>query len=180
MSEETHLPWRGTERPAPRSDLQEKLERQQIARLHYLDDVGPTGSRGLTIELTTGARLIIWAGRVRDPKFTARLYFRWLPRPLIILPRMERAWSGGRSRDPLAEPADALQKYVEGSMIHGVLHSKRPMRGGGEQMAIEMVGGGRFAIGATPALSQTDEGEVLLADLVYQWSERNRTYIHGV
>mgnify|MGYP001595889365 CR=1 FL=1 len=180
MSEEAFLPWERAEKPAPATDLQEKLERQQISQLHYLDNVGPTGSRGLVLELTTGARLIVWAGRARGGPFSARLFFRWLPRPLIVLPRMERVFSGGRSRNPLADPPDELQRRVEGSVIHGVLHSKRPTSNQGEQCAIEMVGGGRLALAASPIMKNDEDGDLMLADLVYEWSEQERTHIHGV
>ena len=177
MGDESLLPWQRAERPAPKTDLQEYLEGQQISRLWYLDDVGPTGSRGLAFELTSGAKLLVWAGRDRTSAFTARLFFRWLPPPRIILPRMARAFSAGRDGDPAAERPDDLQRAVEGQVIRGVLHSRRPTSAGGEQLAIEMTGGAKLALGATPIMRQTAQGDLQLATLDYEWSEPERSRI---
>mgnify|MGYP001577329801 FL=1 len=177
MGDESILPWSRAERPVPKTDLQEYLENQQISRLYYLDEVGPTGSRGLAIELTTGAKLVIWAGRDRNSVFSARLFFRWIPAPLIVLPRMARAFAGGRDGDPASGPPDDLQRAIEGHVIRGVLHSRRPTNVQGEQMAIEMTGGGKFALGAAPIMRQTADGAIMIADLVYEWSEPERARI---
>lgn len=177
MGDESLLPWQRAERPAPKTDLQEFLEGQQISRLWYLDEVGPTGSRGLALELTTGARLVVWAGRDRTSAFTARLFFRWLPPPRIIVPRVAKAFAEGRDGDPAAERPDDLQRAVEGQVIRGVLHSRRPTSVGGEQMAIEMRGGAKLALGATPIMRQTAQGDVQMATLDYEWSEPERRLI---
>jgi len=171
------LPYERAERPVPKTLLQERLEGQQISRLHYLDAPGPTGSRGIALELTTGAKLLIFAGRDRNSAFSARLFFRWLAPPLIILPRMARAFSRGRDGDPAAEPPDELQQRVEGAVIHGVLHSTKPTAHRGEQMAVELRGGGRLAFGAEPIMRMTAEGELLAADLLWSFSEPERARI---
>lgn len=171
------LPWERAERPTPRTRLQEYLEGQQVSRFYYLDDVGATGSRGIALELTTGAKLIVWAGRDRNSHYTARLVFRWIPMPRIILPRMARAFSAGRDGDPASAPPDDLQRRVEGSVIHGVLHTTTPTECGGEQIAFEMRGGGRLALGAVPIMTATPEGHIQLADIQWWWSEPERTRI---
>ena len=171
------LPWDGAEKPTPKTRLQEMLEGQQIAFLHYLDTPGPTASRGIALELTTGAKLMIFAARDRNSVFSARLMFRWLNPPLIVLPRMARAFSQGRDGDPSAEPPDDLQRRVEGAVIHGVLHSTKPTRNRGEQCAIELRGGARLAFGAEPIMRMTADGELLAADLVWSFSEPERSRI---
>lgn len=175
--DESLLPWARGERPTPTTDLQAYLERQQVSRCYYLDAVGPTGSRGIVLELTTGAKLVIWAGRDWTSGYTARLLFRWLPPPRIILPRMARAFSGGREADPANAPPDDLQQRIEGALIHGVLVTTRPTTCGGEQTAIEFVGGARLALGAVPIMRATPEGEVQLADIEYVYSEPKRRQI---
>lgn len=177
MSDEAFLPWQRAEKPTPKTLLEERLEGQQVARLHYLDAVGPSGSRGLALELTTGARLLIFAGRDRNSTYTARLVFRWMPPPLIILPRMANAFSQGRDGDPTAGPPDELQRRVEGAVIHGVLTTTRPTSWGGEQTCFELRGGARLALAAQPIMRMAPEGEVLLADLVWQYSEQERARI---
>lgn len=163
------LPWQRAEKPTAKTLLQERLEGQQVSRLHFVDEPGPTGSRMLVFELTTGGKLIVMAGRDRNSAYTARLLFRWMNPPMIILPRMARAFSGGRDADPEAGPPNELQRYIEGAVIHGVLHSSRPTSVGGEQCAIEFVGGGKLALGAVPIMRATEHGP-LLADLLYEYS----------
>lgn len=177
MGDIPSLPWDRAERPTPTTLLQERLEGQQISRVHYLDAPGPTGSRGLGLELTTGGKLLIFAGRDRNSQYTARLLFRWLDPPRIILPRMARAFSQGRDGDPTAESPDDLQRRLEGAVIHGVLTTSVPTPWRGEQTAIELVGGGRLALAAEPIMRMTADGELMSADLVWQYSEKERTRI---
>lgn len=157
------------EHAEPRTRLQERLEGQQVSRLHYLDQPGPTGSYGLAFEVTTGAKLIVFAGRDRYSQYSARLLFRWMDAPLIVLPRMARAFSGGRARDPEAGPADPLQERVEGGVIRGVVHLRTPTEHGGEQLVLEFGGGGRLHLKARPIETLTADGP-LLADVEYEWS----------
>lgn len=162
------------EHPEPRTRLQERLEGAQVSRLYYLTEPGPTGSYGLVLELTDGAKLIIFAGRDRYSAYSARLLFRWMDRPLIILPRMETAFSGGR--DPVADPPDALQQRIEGSVIKGVHHVRTPNEHGGEMMELELSGGGRLHLAARPIEKRTAHGP-LLADIEYTYTEPERTRV---
>lgn len=168
---------RSPERAERRTLLQERLEGRMLSRLHYLDTLGPTGSRGLGLELDTGAKLCIFAARDRNSRYTARLVFRWIDRPRIVLPRMDRTWRRGRDADPTAGPADDLQRYVEGQQIRGILSTRTPTASGGEQCALEMADRGRLAIAAQVAEARTDRGELLRADIVYEYSRPERTMI---
>ena len=160
------------EHPEPRTRLQERLEGQQISRLYYLTEPGPTGSYGLALELTDGAKLIIFAGRDRYSQYSARLLFRWLERPLIVLPRMERAFAGGR--DTVADPPDDLQQRVEGSLIRGVIHHRTPNVHGGEVLEMEFSDGARLSLSARPLEKATAQGP-LLADVEYEYIKPERT-----
>lgn len=160
--------------PERRSLLQERLENKQVSRLYYLTEPGPTGSYGLVLELTDGAKLIIFAGRDRYSTYAARLLFRWMERPLIVLPRMEKAFAGGR--DPAVDPPDDLQQRVEGSVIKGVHHFRTPNEHGGEVMDVEFSGGGRLHLAARPLEKLTAKGP-LLADIDYEFTEPTRTRI---
>ena len=160
------------EHPEPRTRLQERLEGQQVSRLFYLTQPGPTGSYGLVLELTDGSKLIIFAGRDRYSQYAARLLFRWMERPFIVLPRMERAFAGGR--DPVADPPDDLQQRIEGSVIRGVHHVKTPNPHGGEVLELEFTGGGRLHLAARPLEKLTAEGP-LLADIEYDYTEPERS-----
>jgi len=173
--DESALPWERAEKPTPATLLQERLEGQQVAFLHYLDEPGPTGSRGIALELTTGAKLIIFAGRDRESRYAARLFFRWMDPPRIIVPRLARAFSMGRDGDPTADPADALQRRIEGLVIHGVLHTTALTRERGEQMAIDFRGGARLALAARPIEQRM--GGLLVADLLYVYSEPERSHM---
>lgn len=164
------------ERPEKRTRLQEYLEGQQIARLFYLDDSGPTASRGLALELTTGAKLLIFAGRDRNSKYAARLIFRWLARPVIVLPRMGRMFSRGRGADPDAGPADALQERLEGQVIRGVLHRHEPSPRGGECLDVECQDG-RLHLEAVVVEGKDHEGVRLLADIEWEWIVRKRARV---
>lgn len=166
MADESVLPWQRAEKPEKRTRLEELLEGQQIARVHYLDKLGPTGSFGLGIELTTGARLIVFTGRSADSKYTALIAFRYLPRPLIVLPRLEKVWRFGMSRDPDAEPPTDLQRYLEGQVVRGVVNHSEPAAKGGEQVEFEFSGGMRLHLIAEPTKKRTHDG-LMIADLVY-------------
>lgn len=162
------------EHPEPRTRLQERLEGQQVSRLYYLTQPGPTGSYGLALELTDGAKLIVFAARDRYSAYSARLLFRWMDRPQIVLPRMERAFVGGR--DPVADPPDDLQRHIEGSVIRGIHHFRTPDELGGEHMEIEFSGGGRFHLAAHAIERVTAEGP-LLADIDYAYAQPERSQI---
>ena len=164
------------ERGLPRTDLQEMLEGKQIAVLHYLDDVGPTGSRGLAFELTDGAKLIVWAGRDRYSRFSARLFFRRLDPPRVVLPETLRVLSGGRARDPALGPPDALQERVEGAMVKNVVHHGVPTEAGGEALDFEFSGGARLRLTAVP-MEWVRGGETFLADVHYEFVQPERTHI---
>lgn len=166
------LPFPAAEHPEPRTRLQERLEGMQVSQLYYLTEPGPTGSYGLVLELTDGAKLIIFASRDRYSQYSARLLFRWMERPLIVLPHMERAFMGGR--DPVADPPDELQQRIEGGVIRGVHHIRTPNERGGEVLEVEFTGGGRLHLAARPIEKLTAEGP-LLADIDYAWSEPERT-----
>ena len=164
------------ERLAPRTHLQEMLEGQQISRLHFLDQVGPTGSRGLAFELTDGSKLIVWAGRDRYSKFSARLFFRRLPSPLILTPERAAGFSRGRGADPEAEAPDDLQRHVEGEVIRFVVHHQEPTEKNGEQIELELVGGARLHLKALP-MERVRAGETLLADISYEFTRPERTHV---
>ena len=164
------------ERGLPRSYLQEMLEGHQIALVHFLDDVGPTGSRGLAFELTDGAKLIVWAGRDRFSLFSARLFFRRLDPPRVVLPETLRVLSGGRARDPALGPPDALQERVEGEVVKNVVHHRTPTKSGGESIDFELSGGARLRLTAVP-MERVRGGETLLADVVYEWSQPERRHV---
>ena len=160
----------------PRTYLQEMLEGHQVAMLHYLDDVGPTGSRGLAFELTDGAKLIVWAGRDRYSRFSARLFFRRLDPPRVVLPETLRVLSGGRARDPALGPPDALQERVEGAMVKNVVHHRVPTEAGGEALDFEFSGGARLRLTAVP-MERVRGGEMLLADVQYEFVQPERTRV---
>lgn len=162
------------EYPEPRTHLQERLEGQQISRLYYLDEAGPTGSYGMAFELADGSKLIVYAARDRYSRYTARLILRWLPVPLIVLPRYANAWSHGT--DPLGcspEELDELQRRLAGQIIHGVLVTTQPNAAGGEQFTLEC-GGGKLTLGATPIKQRIEGDQMLLADIIWDWSEPER------
>jgi len=173
MSDESALPWERAEKPEGTgpgpSRLQERLAGLQVSRLYYLDQLGPTGSPGLALEFTTGAKIIIFAGRDRGSGYTARLFFRWMNRPLIVVPRIQRALSHGRDRD-LDDPPDELQQYVEGGVINGVLSTHEKTAKGGEVMGIEFRGGGVLTLWAEPTMKRTRDG-AMIADIGYVWSD---------
>lgn len=165
------------ERPTPRTYLQEMLEGHQIARLYYLDEVGPTGSRGLAFELTDGSRLIIWAGRDRYSKFSARLFFRRLPPPLILTPDRAAGFSRGRGADPDAGPPDELQRRVEGQLIKGVVHSREPTEKNGEQISFEFTQGARLHLSALPMERVRPGEKMLLADIAYEFTRPEKKHM---
>ena len=165
------------ERPEPRTALQERLEGQQLSRLYYLMEPGPTGSYGLALELTTGAKLVVWAGRDRNSIFSARLLFRWLEPPLIVLPRMERAFAGGRDGTPEAEAPDELQRLLEGEVVTDVRHFHTPTVAGGEQIEFAFKGGRSFHVAALPVEKRLSDGRLLLADLDWSVEEPERIRI---
>jgi len=160
------------EYPEPRTHLQERLEGQQIAVLHYLDEAGPTGSRGLAVELTTGAKLIIWAGRDRYSKYSARLFFRLMESPMIITPGMARTFSHGERGE-----RDELQQALEGEVIRGVIHHREPTKVGGEQVEVELVGGRRWRLAALPMERILPGGQTLLADIEWAITDRQPTRV---
>ena len=168
--------FRPIERRLPRTHLQEMLEGHQISRVHYLDQVGPTGSRGLAFELTDGSKLIVWAGRDRYSKFSARLFFRRLPPPIILTPDRAAGFSSGRSVDPEAGPPDDLQRHVEGEVIRYVIHHQEPTEANGEQIELELVGGARLHLKALP-MERVRPGETLLADIAFEFIRPERTHI---
>ena len=168
--------FRPIERGLPRSHLQEQLEGHTIAILHYLDDAGPTGSRGLAFELTDGAKLIVWAGRDRFSRFSARLYFRRLDPPRVVLPETLRVLSGGRTRDPALGPPDALQERVEGQVIGAIVHTRQPAASGGEQIKWEFRSGGCLYLVAVP-MERVRAGETLLADVAWEYREPQRSHV---
>ena len=168
--------FRPIEHSLPRTHLQEMLEGHQISRVHYLDQVGPTGSRGLAFELTDGSKLIVWAGRDRYSKFSARLFFRRLPPPIILTPDRAAGFSQGRVADPEAGPPDALQRQVEGEVISSVIHHLEPTTMGGEQIEFELKGGARLHLKALP-MERVQRGEMLLADVEYEFTRPDRTRV---
>ena len=170
------------ERPEPRTYLQERMEGEQVSRLYYLDDEpGPTGSYGFAFELTTGGKLIVWATRDKPAfsPYTARLVFRYLEPPVIITPDMARAFSGGRGRDPLAEPPDDLQKMIEGQLIRHVQTMREPTSVGGEQVLFEFSSGESLHLAAVAINKPLPGGKRLLAaiDWVVEGPERARVVI---
>ena len=168
--------FRPIERSLPRTHLQEMLEGHQISRLHYLDEVGPTGSRGLAFELTDGSKLVVWAGRDRYSKFSARLFFRRLPPPLILTPERAAGFSRGRAADPAAGPPDALQRRGEGQMIKFVIHHKEPTEKNGETIEVEFTGGARLSLSALP-MERVRRGEKLLADVEWVFTKPERRHV---
>ena len=160
------------EYPEPRTHLQERLEGQQIAILHYLDEAVPTGSRGLALELTTGAKLIIWAGRDRYSRYSARLFFRLMESPLIVTPGMARTFSHGEAGE-----RDELQRALEGEVIRGVIHHAEPTKAGGEQVEVELVGGRRVRFVALPMETILPGGLKLLADIEWEITDSARMRI---
>lgn len=169
--------FRPVERRLPRTHLQEMLEGHQIARLHYLDQVGPTGSRGLAFELTDGSKLIVWAGRDRYSKFSARLFFRRLPPPLILTPERVAGFLRGRSADPDAGPPDELQQRVEGQLIKFVIHHKEPTQSNGEQIGFEFTQGARLHLSALPMERVRPGEKMLLADIAYEFTQPERRHV---
>lgn len=174
MADEAVVPWQQAERPVRREELEQYLEGQQIAVLRYLDAIGPTGSLGIAFELTTGARLLIYAARSGDSKYTAVLAMRWLPRPLIILPRLEKVWRYGMTRELGAEPPDELQKRIEGQVIRGIIQHEDAAGRGGEWISVEFSGREMLHVVAEPALKMLDSGELMVADVVVYYSTPER------
>ena len=180
MGDEAALPWERAERPEGTgpgpSRLQERIAGKQVSRLHYLDALGPTGSLGFGLEFTTGEKLLIFAGRDRTSGYTARLFFRWLKTPLIVLPRMARAFAAGRDGDPASGAPDDLQRAVEGGVIEGPLSTREQAAGGGEMLAIEFRGGGKLMLWAEPTMKPTRDGP-MTADIGYAWVEPERARV---
>ena len=168
--------FRPVERPLPRTHLQEMLEGQQVARLHYLDQAGPTGSRGLAFELTDGSKLVVWAGRDRYSKFSARLFFRRVPPPLILTPERAAGFSRGRAADPDAGPPDDLQREVEGEVVRYVIHHKEPTERAGECIEFELKAGARLYLAAVP-MERVRRGEKLLADVEWVFTKPERRHV---
>ena len=158
--------------------MQERLEGAQISRLYLLDDEpGPTGSFGFAFEFTTGGKLIVWAARDRFSPFSARLLFRWLEPPLIVLPRMAKAFSGGRDRDPTAEPPTDLQRRIEGQVIDHILHFREPTVVGGEQIEFGFKDQTSLHLAAVPIESLTSGGKRLLAAIDWAIAGPERTTV---
>lgn len=158
--------------------MQERLEGAQISRLYLLDDEpGPTGSFGFAFEFTTGGKLIVWAGRDRFSQFSARLLFRWLEPPLIVLPRMASAFSGGRDRDPTAEPPTELQQRIEGQVIAHILHFKEPTVAGGERIEYVFTDRLSLELAAVPIENLTSGGKRLLAAIDWAIAGPERTTV---
>ena len=167
MGDEAALPWGRAEKPEKRVRLEQYLEGQQIALVHFLDSVGFSGSRGLAFELTSGAKLIAFAGRSRDSNYSALILFRWMPRPIIVLPRMARVFSGGRIHDPQAGPPDDLQRWIEGAVVRGIINHSEPAARGGEWVSLDFTGGMQLHLISEPIMKLTDQGETMVADLTY-------------
>ena len=121
--------------------------------------------------------MIVWAGRVRGSAYSARLFFRWLDPPLIVLPRMARAFSGGRDRTPGAQAPDELQRLLEGEVVDRVLHLKTPTVAGGEQIDFAFKGGRSLHLAALLVEKRTSEGKMLLADIDWTVEEPERTRV---
>lgn len=170
------------EHPEPRTYLQERLENEQISRLYYLDDEpGPTGSYGFAFELTTGGKLLIWATRDKPAfsPYTARLVFRYLEPPLIITPDMARAFSGGRGRDPLAEPPDDLQRALEGQVIRHVVTMREPTVVGGEQCEWLFTSKDSLHLAAVAINKPLPDGKRLVAAIDYTFESPDRMRVVG-
>lgn len=181
-------------RPEPRRRIDERLEGKQVAQVHWVQEdtpdtwaegeampppllhIGPSGSPVCAVELTTGEKWIIMAGRDRDSRYTARILFSWMNRPRIVTPKMAKAFSRGRYANPFGAKPDDWQERIEGAVIRGVLHSTKPTSWGGEQMGIEMTGGGRLVMAAFPCLERHGAG-LIIADLDLRWCEPERTLI---
>lgn len=175
-------------RPEQRRRIDERLEGKQVAQVFWVQEdsvdpnaspalhVGPTGSPVCAIELTTGEKWIIMAGRDRDSAYTARILFAWMNRPLIVTPTMARAFSRGRYANPAGPAPDDWQQRIEGEVIRGVLHTTKPTAWRGEQMGVEFTGGARLVMAAFPCLERHGPG-LIIADLDLRWCEPERTLI---
>ena len=181
---ETLLPGSGgdfkpAERPEKLKALVQGLEGKQLAVLHYLDAEGPTGSRGLGLELTTGERWIVWAARNNDSKYTAVLVWRMLQKPLIWTPARRRHFASGRDGDATLGPPDDLQRYTEGQVISGLGFGDKPNQRGGEEQKLMFKDGSELILDAVPirkTIYHREPGslESLAADIAWELSYPDR------
>lgn len=137
------------DKPESRTFLEERLEGRQIARLQYL--FFPTEAWGIGLELTSGARLVIWSADNAGGRFAWRLPMRWIPPQKIWTKNMNRHYGTERKYAlKVEEEADALQARVEGAMIVGAKPTFEPNASRGEVIVLEFRDGDRLKIEALP------------------------------
>lgn len=134
------------EKPEGTTYLQQRMEGRQVARLTYVETAN--AEQGVAFELTSGARLILWAQRDLDARrYSHRVVFRYMG-PVTIWTK-SRALHFGRGRDRAAEePPDTLQQHVEGEVIVGCAPTYEPGVGGGEVVVFEFRGGAKLRLTA--------------------------------
>ena len=177
------LPGHGkAEHPEKRSRLAEAVEGKQVALLSFDDGPGPTGSPMMLLEFTDGSGLIVMAGRDRNSRYAARVLLRTLPAPKIWTPSRERKWRFGHDAAELAETKETdplladLQQRVEGAVVEGI-RSTQPNASGSERMSLLFKGGAVLTLTAHVLEKRTRRGELLTADLSWEFTAQERTRI---
>lgn len=128
--------------PEPRRRIQERLDGQQIAMLHVIPEPGPTGSPVLGVEMTSGARVVIMAGRDRNSRtWNCRLLLAWMPAQKVWTPQMARHFGHGRLIEAGDPPPEALERWLEGAVVCGIRNIREPTPTGGECLVIELSDG---------------------------------------
>ena len=177
------LPGEGrAERPEKRSRLAEAVEGKQVALLTFDDGPGPTGSPLLLLEFTDGSGLVVMAGRDRNSRYAARVLLRTLPAPKIWTPARARKWRFGHDAAELADtketdPALAdLQQRIEGAVVEGI-RSTQLEGSASERMRVLFRGGAVLTLTAQVLEKRTQRGDLLTADLSWEFTMPERTRI---
>ena len=153
------------ERPEKPTRLHERLEGRQLSRLQWL--LTPDDCWGIGLELTSGARIILWSMRdgsydVGQSKYRYRLMIRFMAPHQIIPPRGRRYWGYGRDSglrtavtphdgpDLGEEAADEIQERFEGDVIVGASPTYEPNEQGCERIEVEFRSGWKLRLDALP------------------------------
>lgn len=155
------------ESPQPTVYIQERCEGQQISGVYWMGSRHnelPPGWRGMGLEFTNSAKLVVMAAPVLERTRTARLLFRWIAPEKIWTARMDTIYRLGLDR---ATPTDVIQQQVQGQLIKNVITVRDPTAEGGEEILFEFSGGSGMAVRALP-----NQRHPLLADLEVQMLER--------
>ena len=167
------------EKPEARLRIQERLERQQVARLEHM--IMPTEEDGFGLEMTNGWRFVIFATQddaTSGGRYRWRLCYRAIPTQKIWTKRMDAHYRDQRRPEHKRFPeprGGALQERIEGQMVTGFLPTYEAVQPhSGEQVTVEFVGGARWILTAGPA---GPEARDCPATIHYEWVDPPRRLI---